>query len=96
MAISTSKSLRNKVMYQIFVRNFSQEGTFEKVRERLGEIKELGDVNVGAIEEYKAVSKRNKPNARRWTANPPGTLTTNAARTRWKVYDHGNALNRSA
>ena len=42
MAISTPKSLRNKVMYQIFVRNFSQEGTFEKVRERLGEIKELG------------------------------------------------------
>lgn len=42
MAIQTPKSLRNKTMYQVFVRNFSQEGTFQKVQERLDEIKTLG------------------------------------------------------
>lgn len=42
MARDTSKKLRNMVMYQVFVRNFSKEGTFEKVRERLDDIKALG------------------------------------------------------
>lgn len=42
MARGTSKKLRNQVMYQVFVRNFSQEGTFDKVRERLDDIKALG------------------------------------------------------
>ena len=42
MAVNTSLTLRNAVMYQVFVRNFSEEGTFEKVRERLDEIKVLG------------------------------------------------------
>ena len=42
MAVNTPKTLRNKVMYQVFVRNFSKEGTFDKVREKLDEIKALG------------------------------------------------------
>ena len=42
MAVNTPKALRNMVMYQIFVRNFSEEGTFAKVSEKLDEIKELG------------------------------------------------------
>lgn len=42
MATQTPKTLRNQVMYQIFVRNFSEEGTFEKVREKLSDIKALG------------------------------------------------------
>ncbi|MBQ3417044.1 MAG: alpha-amylase [Ruminococcus sp.] len=42
MATQTSKTLRNQVMYQIFVRNFSEEGTFEKVREKLPDIQALG------------------------------------------------------
>ena len=42
MAVNTSYQLRNMVMYQVFVRNFSQEGTFLKVRERLLDIKALG------------------------------------------------------
>ena len=42
MAINTLKSLRNMVMYQIFVRNFSPEGTFSRVREKLDDIKKLG------------------------------------------------------
>lgn len=42
MAAQTLKALRNQVMYQIFVRNFSEEGTFEKVREKLSDIKALG------------------------------------------------------
>lgn len=42
MAVNTSKKLRNMVMYQVFVRNFSEEGTFRKVAEKLDEIKALG------------------------------------------------------
>ncbi|MBQ6412764.1 MAG: alpha-amylase [Ruminococcus sp.] len=42
MAKATSKALRNQMMYQVFVRNYSPEGTFKKVEERLDEIKALG------------------------------------------------------
>ena len=42
MAVSTQKTLRNQVMYQVFVRNFSEEGTFAAVQSRLDEIKALG------------------------------------------------------
>ena len=42
MAVDTSKKLRNQVMYSVFVRNFSEEGTFEGVRKDLPRIKDLG------------------------------------------------------
>ena len=42
MADNTPKSLRNLMMYQIFVRNYSSEGTFAKVEEDLDRIKALG------------------------------------------------------
>ncbi len=42
MAIHTSKALRNEVMYQIFVRNFSKEGTFSAVIPQLDRIRDLG------------------------------------------------------
>lgn len=42
MAISTDKSLRQKLMYQVFVRNFSREGTFSELRSHLDDIKALG------------------------------------------------------
>ncbi len=42
MATSTPKSYRNQVMYQIFVRNFSKEGTFKGVIPKLDAIKDLG------------------------------------------------------
>lgn len=42
MAQDTSKSLRNQVIYSIFVRNYSQEGTFEAVRRDLPRIRSLG------------------------------------------------------
>ncbi len=42
MAITTPKCLRNQVMYQIFVRNFSEEGTFAKVTPQLDRIKDMG------------------------------------------------------
>jgi glycosidase len=42
MAATTDKSLRNMVMYQIFVRNFSEEGTFLQVIPQLDRIKTLG------------------------------------------------------
>lgn len=42
MAINTSKALRNQVMYSIFVRNYSPEGTFKAVEADLPRIKALG------------------------------------------------------
>ena len=42
MAIETKKDLRNQVMYSIFVRNYSEEGTFEAVRRDLARIRDLG------------------------------------------------------
>lgn len=42
MAKNTTINYRNQVMYSIFVRNYSTEGTFEGVRRDLYRIKELG------------------------------------------------------
>ncbi|MCR5156383.1 MAG: alpha-amylase [Butyrivibrio sp.] len=42
MASTTSKSLRNKVMYQIFPRNFSRSGDFKGIIPQLDRIKDLG------------------------------------------------------
>lgn len=42
MAKNTSKTCRNQVMYSVFVRNHSQEGTFEGVRRDLERIRGLG------------------------------------------------------
>lgn len=42
MAKSTGKAYRNQVMYSVFVRNHSQEGTFEGVRRDLKRIRDLG------------------------------------------------------
>lgn len=42
MAAGTSKGLRNQVMYSVFVRQFSREGTFDAVRQALGRIRALG------------------------------------------------------
>ncbi|MBQ3797941.1 MAG: alpha-amylase [Butyrivibrio sp.] len=42
MSSASSKEIRKKVMYQIFVRNFSKEGTFKAVEKELDRIKDLG------------------------------------------------------
>ncbi len=42
MAIQTSKAYRNQLMYCVFVRNYSEEGTFEALRRDLDRIKALG------------------------------------------------------
>ncbi|MCR5748283.1 MAG: alpha-amylase [Lachnospiraceae bacterium] len=42
MSYNTPKDLRNKVMYQIYVRNFSEKGTFNEVVLQLDRIKALG------------------------------------------------------
>ena len=42
MAWNTDRSLRNRMIYCVFVRNYSPEGTFEKVREDLPRIRDLG------------------------------------------------------
>ena len=42
MAINTPKEYRNQVLYSVFVRNYSQEGTFEALRCDLDRIQALG------------------------------------------------------
>ena len=42
MATVTPKSLRNMMMYQVFVRNFTEDGTFKGVARYLDHIKSLG------------------------------------------------------
>ena len=42
MAVNTPKTYRNLVLYSVFVRNYSEEGTFEAVRKDLDRIKALG------------------------------------------------------
>ena len=42
MATDTQKTLRSKIMYSVFVRQYSKEGTFRKVLEDLPRIKDLG------------------------------------------------------
>lgn len=42
MAIETTKAFRNQVLYSVFVRNYSEEGTFEALRRDLGRIRNLG------------------------------------------------------
>ncbi|MDD5939957.1 MAG: alpha-amylase family glycosyl hydrolase [Lachnospiraceae bacterium] len=42
MAVTTPISLRNGLIYSVFVRNYSEEGTFEAVRRDLDRIRALG------------------------------------------------------
>lgn len=42
MALTTKKDLRTQVMYSVFVRQYSKEGTFRKVREDVKRIRALG------------------------------------------------------
>ena len=42
MAVNTSKTNRNLVMYSVFVRNYSKEGTFRQLQNDLDRIKALG------------------------------------------------------
>lgn len=42
MAFVTNKKLRNQVMYSVYVRQYSKEGTFYKVQEDLDRIRALG------------------------------------------------------
>lgn len=42
MANDTSIKYRNNVMYSVFIRNYSQEGTFEALRQDLNRIQRLG------------------------------------------------------
>ena len=42
MAEKTNLALRNSVMYMVFVRNYSREGTFRRLQEDLPRIQSLG------------------------------------------------------
>ena len=41
MAWDTSKALRQQVMYCVYVRQYSKEATYEKVREDLTRLRQL-------------------------------------------------------
>ena len=42
MAVDTEKAIRNQVLYSIYVRNYSEAGTFAAVQADLDRIKALG------------------------------------------------------
>ena len=42
MAKNTTKKFRNMTMYQVFVRNFSEKGDFNSVKEKISDIRALG------------------------------------------------------
>lgn len=42
MAVTTDKALRNQILYSVFVRNHSERGDFEGVRQDLKRIRDLG------------------------------------------------------
>lgn len=42
MAINTSKELRNKIIYEVYVRNHGTTGTFKDIIDDLGRIRDLG------------------------------------------------------
>ncbi len=42
LAITTKKTLRNSVVYSVYVRNHTAEGTFQALRSDLGRIRDLG------------------------------------------------------
>lgn len=42
MADNTGKALRTKMIYSVFIRNYSKEGTFEALRQDLDRIRALG------------------------------------------------------
>ena len=42
MALDTDLSLRNKMIYSVFVRNYSSEGTLKAVEKDLSRIRSLG------------------------------------------------------
>lgn len=42
MSVNTSKDLRNLFVYQVYVRNYSKEGTFKALKNDLKRIKDLG------------------------------------------------------
>ena len=46
MAVDTEKTLRNQVLYSIYVRNYSEAGTFAAVQADLDRIKALGTGHV--------------------------------------------------
>ena len=49
MADNTNKNLRNQLIYQVFVRNFSEEGTFGGVQKQLERIKEPGTEKIHSL-----------------------------------------------
>ncbi len=49
MAVTTKKEYRNQVLYSVYVRNHSEEGSFEAVRRDLERIKSLGLSSLGLL-----------------------------------------------
>lgn len=62
MAVNTQKSLRNQVIYSIYVRNYSEEGNFTAVEQDLDRIKKLGTDIIWFLPIYPIGIKQRKGN----------------------------------
>ena len=60
MTKNTDTKLRNMMIYQVFVRNYSNEGTFKSVEEDLDRIKELGTDIIYFLPIYPIGQKKRK------------------------------------
>lgn len=59
MAKETNKALRNLVIYSVYVRNHSEEGTFAGVEKDLDRIKDLGTDIIWLMPVY-PIGKKNR------------------------------------
>ena len=74
MAVDTKKSLRNQVLYSIYVRNYSKEGTFAAVQADLDRIKALGTDIIWLLPIHPTGEKNRTERAR--SAAPTPSVTT--------------------
>ena len=73
MAVDTKKSLRNQVLYSIYVRNYSKEGTFAAVQADLDRIKALGTDIIWLLPIHP--DRREKPQGDASAAHMPSVTT---------------------
>lgn len=72
MAVDTEKTIRNQVLYSIYVRNYSEAGTFTAVQADLDRIKALARTSSGCCPSTRPV----KSIARARSAAPtPSAIT---------------------
>ncbi len=73
MAVDTEKTLRNQVLYSIYVRNYSEAGTFAAVQADLDRIKALGTDIIWLLPIHPTGEK--KPQGGASAAHMPSAIT---------------------